>query len=94
MNLATSQQRDAIVQALLAIQRPDYEANYNTLHESLMAMPPQVLPLTSYGEGENMPSGLIGEHGAMQRKIEEMTTYPTPDENVLNRFPDREEPYA
>ena len=81
----TWQQRNAIAHALMAIQKPDYESNYNFTQEYLL-----MNPQGGYGEGENMPSpsrGTLAKPGATQQWIESLTTAPKSDWDIMKDDP-------
>lgn len=87
MSMRSSQQRDAIAEALMAIQKPDHAANYSAMQEWLQTNPEG---FAGYREGQPMPSNRLGPFaapGATQRYIDSLTNAPLSDQQIIERDP-------
>jgi hypothetical protein len=87
MSMQSSSQRDAIVEALMAIRKPDPEFNYTMMQNWLRTNPEG---FEGYREGQPMPSNRLGPFaapGATQRYIDSLTNAPFSDQQIIERDP-------
>jgi len=87
MNLQTSAQRDAIVEAMMTIRKPDHAFQYQMLQNWLRTNPEG---FRGYPEGAPMPSerlGVLAAPGATQRYIEGLTGGTKSDWDVMKDDP-------